>query len=381
MQLFQPERHEPLTTAVWDEHRARSGVDEIVAATLAARRQGGLWSIHPADLEDDDDFVEPTTLWIGASGVVWALAELDADADLAALAELTVERYVERPDFGEEFGRGLWMGEAGVRLVALRVTGDVRHASRLLELVRENAAHRSNEIMWGAPGTMIAARAAHALTGDAAFLDAWEESAQILLERQEADGLWTQWLRDHEVRSLGPAHGFSGNVRALLQGGDPGGEIGARAAATAAATAIRDDGLANWPPAADGLLVRNDQIRVQWCHGAPGIACALWDVLPLDLLTAAGELTWRAGPLRKGFGLCHGTAGNGYAFLKVYGRTQQPVWLDRARAFAMHALEQAERARAATGVRPSLWMGDVGVALYLRSCLEVDHRYPTVDVW
>jgi lantibiotic modifying enzyme len=378
--IYEPERHEPITETPWDERRARAAIDEIVEATLSSRRPEGLWRIHPDDY-DDGDPEEPTTLWIGASGVVWALGELGADADLAALAELAVERYVERPDFGDEYVRGLWMGESGVRLVALRLTGDERHASRLLELVRENATHRSNELMWGAPGTMIAARAAHTLTGDEAFVEAWEESAEILRERQEPDGLWTQWLRDHEVRSIGPAHGFSGNVRALLQGGDPDGEIGRRAATTAAATAVCLDGLANWPPAADGGLVRNDQIRVQWCHGAPGIACALWDVLPLDLLTAAGELTWRAGPLRKGSGLCHGTAGNGYAFLKLHERTNDSVWLDRARAFAMHALEQAEAARRDTGVRPSLWMGDIGVALFARSCVDVDHRFPTVDFW
>lgn len=377
MRLYEAARHEPLTASSWDEQRARAGIDEIVEATLAARRPGGLWPCHPDDA-DDDVLPEPTTLWIGAAGTIWALAELGAGDDLAAAAEAAVARYEEQPDFGDEYVRGLWMGESGVRLVALRLTGDERHAARLLELVRENARHRSNEIMWGAPGTMIAARVAHVITGDEAFLAAWEESAAILLERQEPDGLWTQWLRDHEVRSIGPAHGYSGNVRALLQGGDPTGEIGARAAAAAEATALRDDGVANWPPAAGGPLIVNDQIRVQWCHGAPGIACALWDVLPVDLLTAAGELTWQAGPLRKGAGLCHGTAGNGYAFLKVHERTGDSVWLERARAFAMHALEQS---RAAPGVRPSLWMGDVGVALYLRACIDVDHRYPTVDFW
>jgi hypothetical protein len=183
MQLYEPERHEPLAAAPWDEERARTGVEAIVDATLAAMQPHGLWRTHPDDVDDEDDFVEPTTLWIGASGVILALAQLGADADLAALGERTVARYLQQPDFGDEYVRGLWMGEAGVRLVALRVTGDERHASRLLELVRANATHRSNEMMWGAPGTMIAARAAHALTGDEAFLEAWEESARILLER------------------------------------------------------------------------------------------------------------------------------------------------------------------------------------------------------
>ena len=40
-----------------------------------------------------------------------------------------------------------------------------------------------------------------------------------------------------------------------------------------------------------------------------------------DLLFAAGEAIWRAGPLAKGSNLCHGTAGTGYAFLKLYRRT------------------------------------------------------------
>jgi hypothetical protein len=62
-----------------------------------------------------------------------------------------------------------------------------------------------------------------------------------------------------------------------------------------------------------------------------------------ELLAEAGELTWRAGPLEKGPNLCHGTAGNGYAFLKLFRRTENPVWLDRARTFGMHAIAQSNR--------------------------------------
>ena len=67
-----------------------------------------------------------------------------------------------------------------------------------------------------------------------------------------------------------------------------------------------------------------------------------------ELLVAGGELTWRAGPLSKGPGVCHGTAGNGFAFLKLLERTGDERWLDRARAFAVHAAEQVERERAPT---------------------------------
>jgi hypothetical protein len=43
----------------------------------------------------------------------------------------------------------------------------------------------------------------------------------------------------------------------------------------------------------------------------------------------------------------------------------------------MHAVAQSER----DGPRASLWTGDLGVALYLRACLDGDARFPTLDVF
>ena len=56
--------------------------------------------------------------------------------------------------------------------------------------------------------------------------------------------------------------------------------------------------------------------------------------------------------------------------------------MERARRFAMHAIEQVERERAALGRgRYTLFTGDVGVALYLRSCLEADAAFPIIDTF
>lgn len=78
----------------------------------------------------------------------------------------------------------------------------------------------------------------------------------------------------------------------------------------------------------------------------------------------------------------HGTAGNGYAFLKLFALTGDELWRECARRFAMHAISQVERERSALGRgRYTLWTGDVGVALYLQSCLDDDARVPTVDFW
>ena len=55
-------------------------------------------------------------------------------------------------------------------------------------------------------------------------------------------------------------------------------------------------------------------------------------------------------------------------------------WLDRARSFAMHAIEQGDRGRAEHGQRKfSLWTGDVGLACYLWDCVRVNHAFPTLD--
>jgi Lanthionine synthetase C-like protein len=387
--LYGPDKHETVTDTGWDEDRARAGIQELVAEACTAVAPDGLWPRHERDAREGVP-EELTTLWMGAAGVIWALAELaehaEVELDLAELAERALERYLERPDFGERvptlFAPSLWMGETGIRVAAFRATAREEHAERVLELVRANAANETNDLMWGSPGTMLAARALLDSTGDERFQEAWDESARTLWSRWEDDGFWTQRLYGREVRSVGPGHGFAANVRALMQGWERADEIRARAAPAVEAAAVREDGLANWPMAVGEPLDAAGEIRTQWCHGAPGIVATLWDVASPELVVAGGELTWKAGPLTKGAGLCHGTAGNGYAFLKLHELTGETRWLDRARAFAMHAIEQVERARAERGRGwYSLFTGDIGVALYLRACLDEDARFPTIDLW
>lgn len=124
---------------------------------------------------------------------------------------------------------------------------------------------------------------------------------------------------------------------------------------------------------------------MQFCHGAPGFVICLADMpgKALDaLLVAAGEAIWAAGPLTKGSNLCHGTGGNGYAFLKLFQRSGDALWLERARAFAMHAIAQMEADAQQYGqLRYSLWTGDPGLAIYLWDCLRGRAAFPTLDVF
>jgi lantibiotic modifying enzyme len=151
--------------------------------------------------------------------------------------------------------------------------------------------------------------------------------------------------------------------------------------------AQREDGLAQWPMSLEPRAGKSSDIRTQWCHGAPGIVASLATFAPGDdalteILVAGGELTWRAGPLLKGAGLCHGTAGNGYAFLKLFERTGDERWLARARKFTVHAVKQVERARQEyRQARNTLWTGDIGTAIYLLNCCNADPSMPTLDVF
>ena len=234
-----------------------------------------------------------------------------------------------------------------------------------------------NELLYGVGGALVAARLLDeddiARTAISRLWSTWSFDSKLRA------CIWTQEYKGKRSNNLGFAHGLVGNVYALLraaslQSREHQTELMHRVVETLEHTALLR---ATSSTGCRGRIALPDSIRVQWCHGAPGVVCALSGApahRPLDaLLLAAGELVWEVGPLRKGAGLCHGTAGNGWAFLKLLRRTRDRKWLERARRFAMHAIEQRNGER-------GLLSGDIGVALYLRACVEVDDRWPLLDV-
>jgi Lanthionine synthetase C-like protein len=363
--LFEPEAHEAPTGEPWSVERARAAIAAIVADVERAFDDG--WPLHPHDKSDEDDpAARFRTVYLGGAGVVDALHRLEQRGfvelgrDYAPYLERSLEAPADFPDDDPE--RSLWMGETGIRLVLQRLAPTQANLDRLSELVAANAQDERCELMWGSPGTILAGRE---LGLDVTASVEWLRGAR------DPDGLWTQQLYGHTRRFLGPAHGFAGCVLAL---GDPAG-----VSETLRRHAVEEDGLVNWPGLAGQSLdaAGGGRIRTQWCHGAPGIVATLAHFLDEELAVAGGELTWRAGPLRKGANLCHGTAGNGYAFLALVERTGDERWLERARTFAMHAAGQVEQSRAEFGQgRYSLWTGDPGTALYLADCIDGAGRPP-----
>lgn len=391
--LYDPARHEPLAVAEWNPQRVCDAIAAICRDAESAFHAERLWPMHP----EDDEPGSPADgifrgLYCGAAGMVHALDRLakagfyEPSLDLAAIAGGLYEAALASPD-EEDAGASLMIGVSGILLVAHRLAPSMATAKALADVIAANVAHPANELLYGAPGTMIAARAMHARTGEERFAELWRASARELLARQERDGLWTQDLFGRRNRLIGAAHGFAGNVLALHAAPewlDDARAVETRAAAAACAFAIVDGDLANWPVVAGGSRTGIPP-RVQWCHGAAGIVTSLADLAPDDdahgaLMTAGGELVWIAGPVAGNAGLCHGTSGNGFAFLALWKRTGDERWLERARAFAMHSLDQVDRLRAATG-RGRYWLftGDIGAALLAAACLTGDAGLPGLD--
>ena len=391
--LYRPEAFEPLTESPWDEQRVRAAIRGIVVDVDHAFDPDALW---PADEWDGWQSAVPMmNLYVGAAGVVCALDALrrrghaETRIDLAAAAKRTLTFFREAPDLmaGIELPArpksALLTGETGILLVAWRLDPSAELERELLAHVQENVDNNADELMWGTPGTLLAARAMQEWTGGDMWREVCAETAEALWRRRDSDGLWTQQLYGETSRGLGPVHGVVGNVLALRDALDTGRRdlLERETGGVLVREAVVEDGLANWPMTAGGDLATEDgEIRLQWCAGAPGIVTSAASYLDEELLKAGAELTWRAGPptMEKGPGICHGTAGNGYAFLKAFARTGDERWLERARRFAMHALEQVKRRGHR---RYSLWTGDAGVALCAADCLDVRTAYPVLETW
>jgi Lanthionine synthetase C-like protein len=392
--LYRPEDFEPLTDEAWSDARARDAIRDTVADVDAALRGPKL--LWPAHDWDSWRATRPMkNVYVGAAGVLFALDELrrrghaESRLDLGDLALRTLEAFRARPDYmkgevDERRDSSLLCGEAGILLVTCGLAPDGVLADELLELVRANVANDADDLMWGTPGTLIAARSMLERTGEERWRAATEESAEALWLRRRIDGLWTQRLYGQEFAALGTVHGLVGNVQALAPALDEGRRAALErdTAAILERTAVVERGLANWPGTdRPELPTRDGRILLQWCAGAPGIVAAAARYLDEELLLAGAELCWQAGAHgpEKGASICHGTAGNGYALLETFGRTGDVRWLDRARRFAIHALGQAGRLGAERGRRRySLWTGDLGVALFSADCLEGRSRYPFV---
>ena len=397
--LHDPARHEPLRAIAWDEDRVRATIAHIVDDTEERFTPERCWPLHPLDA--DGGKTEPDwPLYHGACGVIWALHHLEATGAArlrrhygSCIASLLTRNASWLASFGGEPASYL-MGETGIRLLECAIAAAPATADRLAALIASNVDHPARELMWGAPGTLLAALFLHRHTAQERWADLYRATArrlrsQLRWSREYACHYWTQDLYGQRCTYLDAVHGFVATALPLIGGrdllGDDWPAWQAAIVETVRATATREGTGANWPAWLETAPGRAPPKLMQFCHGAPGFVVCLAgmpDASLDDLLEAAGEAVWAAGPLAKGSNLCHGTGGNGYAFLELHARTGSAHWLERARAFAMHAIEQThDHARRYGQMRYSLWTGDLGFACYLRDCIDATAHFPTLDTY
>ena len=386
-------RHVPLRPIRWSESDAPAAIEDIVADGLEHFDAKQFWPAHPLDVGIRDGH---TSLYFDATGMVWGI-------DYLGRVGATKARFDFRPILPmlleasqAEFAKwkyaphgSLLLGDIAAALLVMRLDPTSAIADLIYARADANTTLAVHELIWGIPGSMIVCCHMAAMTAEPRWRALFTiQAARLFGDLEETDDgpLWTQDLYGRQLRYLGPVHGYAGNVIALMRGWewlteDQRERIADAVPRTLTTNAQRSEHGATWPGVVGDREkpldnYSNARTRLcQHCHGPPGMVTAFADapftsVELEDLLREGGQFTWSAGPLAKGSNLCHGTGGNGYAFLKLYRRTNDSIWLERARAFAMTAIAQYREARDQLGRgRFSLWTGDIGLAVYLWDCL------------
>ncbi len=386
--LFDKDRHETLTKSSWDQNVVQEEILSIIDDIEHSLLPDACWSTHPLD-EKSHPRKPKWSAYEGAAGVIHALQILSRYgykvSDLSGLIETVYQSFLKDPDVSVE--PGLQLGELGILMPAILARPENEKLSKLVMRCMEDTIELPLfEITSGQSGMMHAALALYRKTGKKLWKDLYVKGAKSLMDNWTQDNDTGQWLWQSEVfgpkrHYYGACHGIVGNANILLQGADLLPDdytemIIKRTVKTLNLSVRQESNLANWTVCTESNI---DKLLVQWCHGAAGIVTAMSRTPAIDsheskqldqLLDETGELVWQAGPLVKGSSICHGTSGNGYAFLYLYRRTGNSAWLDRARQFAMHSIEQCQKARLRYEQgRYTLWTGDAGLAIYLYHCI------------
>ncbi|KAF0309504.1 LanC-like protein 2 [Amphibalanus amphitrite] len=295
----------------------------------------------------------------------------------------------------------LHCGEAG----ALAVTAALEHrmgrtdraadyAQRVLSMVGTVQTSRSmpDELLYGRSGYLAALLYLRSQLGEhapAGLTDAMQKTVSAILSRgrelaveeRSPCPLMFVW---HEKHYLGAAHGISGIMALLMQVPELVGQSALSELVRPTVDYLVSLRLAsgNYPSSLESVL--SDRL-VHWCHGAPSFShmlCLAYKVFGddryLQLAREAAEVVWRRGLLKKGYGLCHGAAGNAYTFLHVYQLTKDAKYLYWAARFAEWCSQYGKHG-CRTPDRPlSLFEGVAGTVCFLADMQRPETaRFPT----
>ena len=220
--------------------------------------------------------------------------------------------------------------------------------------------------MWGTPGTLVAARGMP-VDGRGTLARRLGESAEAL-GRDATRTASGRSVCTASPRAASARTASSGTCSCFSTASTRSGVSLGRDGVLLTRTAVVEEGLANWPMrlgAARRTMARSACSGAREHRGSSPARPRIWTTS----YSRPARADLARGTSRDGEGAVdlprHG--GQRLRFLKLFARTGDERWLDRARRFAIHALEQVERRGHG---RYSLWTGDLGVALFAADCLE-----------
>jgi hypothetical protein len=394
-------RHEraqrsPMQAPLRDDRAFRNGLPRdppsgaailtpAIAATLRAERDRLARTVLAGGLPPEPD------AFGGAAGIALMVVklmlggesdELGANIEAFSSAYLNAPRRAAPPTDSRKVG--FLCGDLGPSVAAMALAGatgsngDLRErcASALAALAKGSAQADGDELLYGRAGLLHGACLANRLAGEPLLPEhAINSIAERILDagRTSDDGRLVYRWEGREY--LGAAHGYAGIVFMLLH--LPRIAASHERALRGTIDFLLDARLPseNFPATADEP---DDDRFVQWCHGAPGFVALLCraasvyrDPRYLELAETSAEIVWERGLLRKGLGLCHGVAGNGYAFLSLYRASNEVVWLHRAIEFGLFCAGETGRSLHGVPEYPlSLYEGLAGTACFLSDLLR-----------
>ena len=152
-----------------------------------------------------------------------------------------------------------------------------------LRLIAGNIEHPARELMWGSPGTLLAALFLYEHTGKQRWADLFRLTAgklwsQLEWSPQHPCSYWTQDLYGRQSTYLDAVHGFVATALPLIRGrhlldAEEWNAWERCIIDTVQRTADRLGAHANWRPQLD----RRERPKklLQFCHGAPGFVICL----------------------------------------------------------------------------------------------------------
>jgi hypothetical protein len=190
--MITPGRHRPLVQDAWNESAVRVAIEEIAADATAHFHPDTFWPAHPSDdgVGDGDP-----SFYKGAAGVIWALDYLqrigatrvaeDFRPVLPKLMERTViDHKASSPTDYEKHG-SLLRGDMGAALLAMRLEPTSSLADLVYRRAEANNGLPIRELMWGMPGSMVAAVHMGKMTGEERWRGLFEVQAARLLAELE----------------------------------------------------------------------------------------------------------------------------------------------------------------------------------------------------